>query len=156
MGPRGNANGPMGEYTRNLKWRYGTTAIVSSKLRAIKANKFFSQKVAVSEPLLCTRKSLAVLRFSSATTKSSHFGWLLTEGSTVFIFWPNSLALISLVKSEVTRVSQRSQQRHTSYFHRTVFDHVITTDTIFDWAIWSKYSIAQTLSMARSRLNLRH
>ena len=37
-----------------------------------------------------------------------------------------------LVKSEVTRVSQRSQQRRTGYFHVTVFGYVITTDTIFD------------------------
>ena len=62
----------------------------------IACNKFFSQKAEVSGPLLCTRKSLPVLRFLSATTKSSHFGWLLTGGSTVFIFWPNSLALINL------------------------------------------------------------
>ena len=106
----------------------------------------------MSGPLLCTRKSLAVLRFSSATTKF----WVVAYGRfDCIIFFPNSLVLISLVKSEVTRVSQRSQQRLTGNFHRTVFGSVITTDTIFDQAICSKYSMAQTLSMAwKSTLSL--
>ena len=106
----------------------------------------------MSGPLLCTRKSLAVLRFPSATTKF----WVVAYGRfDCIIFFPNSLVLISLVKSEVTRVSQRSQQRLTGNFHRTVFGSVITTDTIFDQAIRSKYSMAQTLSMAwKSTLSL--
>ena len=37
-----------------------------------------------------------------------------------------------LVKSEVTRVSQRFQQCRTGYYHMAVFGYVITTDTIFD------------------------